>query len=124
MPIPDHRIAICKRCRWPERIARGADDDQVLKAFGKAWSERTGFPVHVRASQCLNCCDGGHTVRVEYQGNEVALVGIRTEAELERVLENIEAIAEREVPAGLAKRVYQVWVDGEMVFHKNLDGDE
>ena len=121
MPIPDHRLAICRRCRQPERIARGASDAESLLSAGRRCAAEGGVDVHVRLSQCLNCCDGGHTVRVEHQGVEVALVGIRTTDELQSlVFGHIEAIARREIPAALRTRTYQIWVDGELVFHRNL----
>ncbi len=95
-----------------------------MLAAARRWAEAGEPDVHCRLSQCLNCCDGGHTVRVECRGREVALVGIRTTDELHRVLENIEAIGERDVPASLRPRVWQEWVDGEMVFHHDIKPDE
>lgn len=122
MPVADLRLAICKRCRWDSRIASGADKDDVLLEHGKAWSAAEGLDIHIRRSQCLNCCDAGHTVRIEWRGNEVALVGIRTCAELEMVLQHAAEIGRFEVPPALRKRVYQVWSDGKMIHHKNMDG--
>lgn len=90
--------------------------------YGKKWSEEEGVAIHVRRSQCLNCCDGGHTVRIEFQGNEVALVGVRNCSELERVLEHAEQIGRLQIPEKFRKRVYQVWTDGKMIHHKNTDG--
>ena len=122
MPVPDHRLAICRRCRQPERIARGASDADTLLEAGCARARAAPVDVHVRLAQCLNCCDGGHTVRVECRGVEVALVGIRTTEELERlVVDRIDSIARREIPNDLQARVYQVWVDGDLIFHRNLD---
>lgn len=120
MPVPDLRIAICRRCREESRVASGADSDLELDAAARAFVEETGIEVHVRRSQCLSCCDGGHTVRIERHGVEVALVGIRTVAELRQVLENLDAIADQRVPDSLASRVYQVWRDGDLVWHRQL----
>jgi predicted metal-binding protein len=121
MPIPEHRIAICRRCRQPERIAKGAASASDLLQASRAIAAEKGPAVHARLSQCLNCCDGGHTVRVEWRGTEIAVVGIRTVNELEtRVLDHLEAIARREIPPALERRIYQVWVDGELIHHKNL----
>ena len=125
MPVPDHRLAICRRCRQPERIAKGADSAEDLLVSARAYSVPGSPDLHVRLSQCLNCCDGGHTVRVEWKGTEIALVGMRTVEELQcKVLENLEQIAKREVPDEVENRVYQVWVDGELRWHKNLDEGE
>ena len=121
MPAPHHRLAICKRCRWPERIASGADSDEVLQRAAEAWRASQGMELHVRRSQCLNCCDAGHTVRVETPRHEVAIVGIRTVAELHRLLEDVEAIGRLEIPPRWQKRAYQVWVDGRLVRHAQLD---
>ena len=122
MPVPDHRLAICRRCRQPERIATGADSAEELLRAARAHASPDSPEVHVRLSQCLNCCDGGHTVRVEWQGREVALVGMRTVAELrDKVLANLDAIARHEIPADVERRVYQIWVDGELIHHKNLE---
>ncbi|MFT6398924.1 MAG: putative metal-binding protein [Bradymonadia bacterium] len=124
MPVPDHRIAICRRCRQPERRAKGATEAAELLADAKQSVADSDLDVHFRLSQCLNCCDGGHTVRVECRGVEVALVGMRTSAELRtKVLDNIERIAVRDIPAELQKRVWQIWVDGEMVWHRSLEDD-
>ena len=117
--IPETRIAMCKRCRWPERIATGAEPVEGLVAHAK---QQLGERAHVRASQCLNCCDGGHTVRIERRGVEIALVGIRTTVELDRVLQHLDEIAALDVPKTLHRRVYQVWTDGEMVHHRNIEG--
>ena len=118
MPVPDLRLAICRRCRQPERKAAHADQADVLLAAARTRLAADGVQAHCRLSQCLNCCDGGHTVRVEFRGTEVALIGVRTTAELEKVLADIEQIAVRDVPAELERRVYQVWVDGTLVFHR------
>lgn len=88
---------------------------------------------HVRLSQCLNCCDGGHTVRLEHKGWEFAFVGIRTEDELQEFLRWAhiivcfpEGIADKaghptqtseRVPSSLLKRIYQIWHDGALVWH-------
>lgn len=122
MSVPDHRLAICRRCRWDSRRASGAATDDVLLEHARAWCESNGVEAHVRLSQCLHSCDGGHTVRVEWRGWEVALVGIRTLAELERVLTELDAIGRGEVPAALLSRVWQVWKDGEMRWHTTLHG--
>ena len=119
-PLPAHRLAICKRCRWPERIAHGAHTDAALASEARAWVDETGSALHVRQSQCLNCCDGGHTVRIESGGVEVALVGIRTQSELRDVLAHLDAIAAEQIPAHLTRRVYQTWRDGVMTFHRSL----
>lgn len=58
-------------------------------------------------------------MRLEWRGREVALVGIRTEAELQRVLDALEAIAAGQTPADLRSRVYQIWEDGTLVWHRN-----
>lgn len=124
MPVPDHRIAICRRCRQPERRASGATLAAELLADAKNAVTEGPVDVHCRLSQCLNCCDGGHTVRVECRGIEVALVGMRTSEELRmKVLNNIERIALRDIPPELEKRVWQVWVDGKMVWHRNLEDE-
>jgi len=123
MPVPPLRLAICRRCRWPSRRAKGADDDQALLAHARDGVESRGLEAHCRVSQCLNCCDGGHTVRVELDGDEVALVGIRTLAELDRVLDALPAIGRRAVPESLQRRVYQVWIDGTLTWHLNLNSD-
>lgn len=123
MPVPDHRIAICRRCRQPERRARRAADADTLLAAAKDAATQGEVPVHCRLSQCLNCCDGGHTVRVECRGNEVAVVGIRTVEELQDLVANIERLGERDVPSSLRKQVWQEWVDGEMVFHHAIEDD-
>jgi predicted metal-binding protein len=89
---------------------------------------------HVRLSQCLNCCDGGHTVRLEHKGWEFGFIGIRTEDELQDLLTLADAIVqfpphadgstnqplgqEHTVPAHLVKRIYQVWYDGRLVWHQ------
>jgi hypothetical protein len=124
MPAPPLRLAICRRCRWPSRRAAGADDDATLLEHAKQGVVARGTIAHCRVSQCLNCCDAGHTVRVELDGDEVALVGIRTCAELDRVLNDLEAIGQRDVPATLTNRVYQVWRDGTLVWHRNLKSDD
>ncbi len=122
MSVPDHRIAICRRCRQPERRAKGATEAADLLTAAKEAVAEGEVDVHCRLSQCLNCCDGGHTVRVECRGVEVAMVGMRTGEELRaKVLDNIERIAQRDVPPELEKRVWQVWIDGEMVWHRNLE---
>ncbi len=77
--------------------------------------------LHCRLSQCLNCCDGGHTVRVEYRGREIALIGARTEAELSEIIGNVDRIAEGDVPDALKSRVFQRWEDGRLVWHRNRD---
>lgn len=121
-PVPDLRLAICRRCRWPERRASGAHEDGVLLSHGRKGCAERGLEAHVRLSQCLNCCDGGHTVRVELRGVEVALVGVRTCAELDQVLDALPEIGQRHVPPALRSRVYQEWVDGRMVYHRNRHG--
>lgn len=123
MPVPDHRLAICHRCRWPSRIANGAASDQALLDHAKQLVAAGERPVHCRISQCLNCCDGGHTVRVELRGREVCLVGIRTPEELARVLEAIDEIGNVEIPPALQKRVWQIWRDGKLVWHRNDPAD-
>lgn len=120
MPVPDLRLAICRRCRSEDRIASGAASDVALEVAARAYVAQHGLSMHVRRSQCLSCCDGGHTVRVERYGVEIALVGIRTVAELETVLASIDDIATRNVPAALQSRLYQVWVDGDLVWHRQL----
>lgn len=120
MPVPSLRLAICRRCRWSSRRAKGADDEQLLLDHARDGVTARGLEAHCRISQCLNCCDGGHTVRVEFDGDEVALVGIRTTAELDRVLDALPSIGRRAVPAPLNRRVYQVWIDGELAWHLNL----
>jgi hypothetical protein len=120
MNIPDHRLAICRRCRWPERIAAAADSAESLleHARGATAAGRCAVALHARLSQCLNCCDGGHTVRVEHCGREVALVGVRTRAELDELLGVLDEVARGSVPERLERKVYQVWIDGRMVFHR------
>ncbi|TVQ95847.1 MAG: hypothetical protein EA398_16785 [Deltaproteobacteria bacterium] len=115
--VPDLRLAICRRCRWPERRAAGADDERTLLDHARTACARRGINAHVRISQCLNSCDGGHTVRVELHGAEVALVGIRRIDELDRVLDHLRDIGERRVPPSLRRRVWQVWVDGKLHWH-------
>ena len=120
MSTPLRCLAICRRCRSDERIASGADSGEMLLQHARNYVSASGESLHVRLSQCLHCCDGGHTVRVEQGNNEVALVGIRTCAELEQVLEHVEQLARTEVPASLTKRVWQRWTNGVMVFHRAL----
>jgi hypothetical protein len=133
--IPELRLAICKRCRWPARRAAGAATDDALLAEARTCAPGCSEPLHTRLSQCLNCCDGGHTVRLEFQGWEFALVGIRTEAEIAEVVNwapqlvrmppALAALAEQpvgdglDVPPWLLRRVYQVWRDGQMLWHRN-----
>jgi hypothetical protein len=138
MAVPDLRVAICRRCRWPSRIASGAAGDQALLELGRARGQAHTPPCHARLSQCLNSCDGGHTVRLEHHGWEFAFVGIRTEDELDLLLDHApcivqlpEAIARRVgVDAGttepldrrLEARLYQVWRDGRLCWHRNTEG--
>ena len=117
MSVPELRLAICRRCRWESRRASGADDDQTLLDHARQVCTQRGIDAHVRLSQCLHSCDGGHTVRVELHGREVALVGIRTRDELERVLSHLDAIGRGQVPDALRKRVWQVWDQGTMRWH-------
>jgi hypothetical protein len=122
MTVPDLRLAICRRCRWDSRRASGADTDERLLAHARKACADLGLDSHVRLSQCLHSCDGGHTVRVELHGREVALVGIRTCAELDRVLTHLPAIGQGNVPDGLRRRVWQVWEDGKLCWHIARDG--
>jgi hypothetical protein len=117
MAVPELRIAICRRCRQPERIASGAASADALLTHGKASCRQGGVEAHVRLSQCLNCCDQGHTVRLECRGREVALVGVRTEADLDEVIGAIEATVQGHPPEKLRRRVQQVWIDGRLVAH-------
>lgn len=117
MGIPELRIAICRRCRQPERIASGAASADALLTHGKATCRQDGVEAHVRLSQCLNCCDQGHTVRLEYRGREVALVGVRTEAELDEVIAAMEVTVQGRPPEALRRRLQQVWIDGRLVAH-------
>jgi predicted metal-binding protein len=121
LEVPDHRLAICRRCRNSERIAAGADGAQLLldHARGRATTP-DGTPFHARLSQCLNSCDAGHTVRVEWQGREFAFVGIRTCSELDQVINALGDIARGETPDHLGKRLYQVWTEGKITFHAGL----
>jgi len=80
--------------------------------------------MHVRISQCLNSCDGGHTVRLELRGREVALVGVRDQAELREIVANAREIALGELSARWQRRVYQIWRDGELLYHLNLHDAE
>ena len=114
------RLAICKRCRWPERIAAGADHVDALVSHAKATTDPS--ELHVRASQCLNSCDAGHTVRVESRGLEVAIVGVRTRDELTRVTNELSEITAGRIPEWIVPRVYQVWIDGELVYHRSTHG--
>lgn len=120
MTAPLRCLAICRRCRSDERIASGADSGEALLQHARAYATASGEQLHVRLSQCLHCCDGGHTVRVEYGNNEVALVGIRTCSELDRVLTQLAPLSRAEVPPSLKKRVWQRWTAGVMVFHRAL----
>lgn len=120
MSGPELCIAICRRCREPRRIASGADGAERLQRVARSWCESNGVDGHVRLSQCLNCCDGGHTVRLERGGVEVALVGVRTVAELHEVLLERGEILARPLESRVAARVYQVWRDGRMEFHRAL----
>lgn len=121
LAVPDHRLAICRRCRNAERIATGADSAQTLldQARERAVTP-DGHPFHARLSQCLNSCDAGHTVRVEWQGWEFAFVGIRTRAELDEVINALSDIARGETPEHLRKRLYQTWYEGKLRFHAGL----
>ena len=134
--IPELRLAICKRCRWPSRIAAGADTDAQLRDCAKACVVAQSLAMHVRLSQCLNCCDGGHTVRLEWRGWEFAFIGIRTDEEVSRLvplaptlvqrpralaeLTGLDAACEDVVPDWALKRLYQVWFNGEMLWHKHV----
>lgn len=119
--VPDHRLAICRRCRNSERIATGADGSDTLLAHARARAlTPDGHPFHARLSQCLNSCDAGHTVRVEWQGWEFAFVGIRSCAELDEVIDALAAIARQQAPERLQRRLYQVWFDGRLRFHAGL----
>jgi predicted metal-binding protein len=119
--VPDHRLAICRRCRNSERIAAGADGAQLLLDHARATGTTPdGHPFHARLSQCLNSCDAGHTVRVEWQGWEFAFVGIRTCDELDEVIGALAEIAAQKTPEQLRKRLYQVWFDGRLQFHAGL----
>ncbi len=113
-------LAICRRCRNDERRAAGAALPEPLLEHARAGCASRGLDVHVRLSQCLHCCDGGHTVRVERGDNEVSLVGIRTVAELDGVLDAVERLARADVPEALRPRVWQRWEAGKMVFHRAL----
>lgn len=124
MTVPDLRIAICRRCREPERRAAGAATADDLLAAARE-GVASGTPTHVRLSQCLNCCDGGHTVRVEHRGVEVSIVGIRSVDELDEVVKARDAIAAAwagrdpgpPVPEKLVRRVFHLWRDGRLVWH-------
>lgn len=125
MPVPDLRLAICERCRRPERRASGAAEARPLLDEAKRACAAANLDAHCRLSQCLNCCEGGHTVRVELHDTEVALIGIRTVDEIRTVVTHLQAIGEDRVPPSLERRVYQRWYDGRMVFHRSLStGDE
>ena len=133
-PVPDLRVAICRRCRWPNRIALGAAPDSALLQCGRELVASGDVHAHVRLSQCLNSCDGGHTVRLEYRGWEFAFVGIRTEEELQQLMQAAGTVVnlpapiagrldrvpgtESPLPAWLDKRLYQVWLDGVMLWHR------
>jgi hypothetical protein len=121
---PPRCLAICRRCRNDERRASGAALADELLSLARAGCSARGLDVHARLSQCLHCCDGGHTVRVEHGGNEVSIVGIRTGEELERVLDHFDLLARAEVPERLVSRVWQRWEGGRMVFHRALKGDD
>ena len=114
-------VAICKRCRWPARIAKGADDDVALHACAEARCAERDDGARAWRSQCHNCCDGGHTVRLERGDDEVYVVGIRTVAEMDALLADADRIVALDLPPKWRKRVYQVWRDGEMTWHINLD---
>lgn len=117
-------LAICSRCRNSERIASGALDPAAALAAARAVLADRPQPVFCRLSQCLHCCDGGHTVRVECGQTEVALVGIRTAAELARVAEHIDDLGRGDVAPELAKRLWQRWDAGRMVWHRNVTATE
>ncbi len=118
---PPRCLAICRRCRTPERIASGAASIDELVAVARAEAAANGF-AHARASQCLHCCDGGHTVRIELGGDEVALVGVRTVDELREVMRANDALLrDADAPARWSRRVWQRWRQGTMVAHRNLD---
>lgn len=119
--VPDHRLAICRRCRNSERIAAGADGAQTLLDHARQRGVTPdGHPFHARLSQCLNSCDAGHTVRVEWQGWEFAFVGIRTRDELDEIIGALALIAQQQTPDRLRRRLYQVWFEGRLRFHAGL----
>lgn len=121
LAVPDHRLAICRRCRNSERIAAGAEGaDRLLAHARSRGTTPDGHPFHARLSQCLNSCDAGHTVRVEWQGWEFALVGIRTCGELDEVIDALAAIATQQAPERLQRRIYQIWFEGRLRFHAGL----
>ena len=117
---PRCHLAICRRCRWPERRAAGAATAEELLAHGQALVEAGESVCRVRLSQCLHSCDGGHTVRIESGGHELALVGVRTTGELGEVLSELDVLLAGQAGSRWRKRVYQEWRDGRMVYHRGL----
>lgn len=118
--VCDLRVAICRRCRWPERRAAGAADESELLRAARAFAASEAVEVHCRVSQCLNCCDGGHTVRIEKEGLEVALVGVRTVQEMERVIAAAPVVAAGGEVAWVRGRTWQIWRDGRLVWHRSV----
>ena len=108
--------------------------DSALLQCGRELVASGDVNAHVRLSQCLNCCDGGHTVRLEYRGWEFAFIGIRTEDELQQLMQAASTVVElpaqiaerlkrppgttEPLPNWLDKRLYQVWLDGVMLWHR------
>lgn len=116
MAVPDLRLAICRRCRQPERIASGADSAEALLACAKKLRESSAS-LHVRGAQCLTCCDGGHTVRVEHHDLEIAFVGVRTERELAELFTELRGAVRGELEGKWRRRVYRIWRDGQLLWH-------
>lgn len=121
MSVGSH-LAICRRCRWPERRASGAATDDALLAHAREALTDASPSCRPRLSQCLNSCDVGHTVRLEGSGREVVLVGIRTTEELQMVLDSREALLALDAQAPFIRRVYQLWEEGRMAYHRQVDG--
>jgi hypothetical protein len=118
-PVPDLRLAICLRCRGPESRASGAADEHQLLAHAREVAAREGISMHCRLSQCLNCCDGGHTVRIERSGLEVAICGIRTTDEVARLVADAPAVGEGTKIRWISARTWQIWRDGRMLWHRS-----
>lgn len=122
--IEDLRMAICQRCRWPERRAAGAATEVELREAAQEASSVHGVPMHIRISQCLNCCDGGHTVRLEFRGHEVAVCGVRTPEDIASVAAGAQGLVGGECVEPWSRRIYQRWDAGRLVYHRRLSEDD